>query len=558
MATVSARVVDALRPHVSDVFGVMGNGNAFFIDEVARSPLRFTAVRHEAGAVAAADAYFRAGGGLAVATATYGPGFTNCLTPIAEAVQAGTPVVVVVGDAPTTGPRPWDVDQHQIAEAVGAPTFTVDGDEPFASTARAAHHAIAHRTAVIVSIPYDLAGAEAGHVEQRPALDSPEPDAVDPAAVDLAVRRLSAARRPLILAGRGAWLAGAGPVLAELADELGALLATTALGVNLFGDHPFDLGIAGGFAHERSAALIEEADAVLVVGARLNQFTMRFGDSFAEDADVLQVDIADTATNPRVDMYLKGDAALTATALLDRVRTARDGGSSPSCWRAELTDLADFDPRDRDPGTGLARDGRLDPRTVAVTLDRYLPANRLIVQDGGHFSGWGPTYLHIPAPNHLLMVGTAFQTIGLGLPAAVGAARARPDATVVLCTGDGGMLMALADLDTVARTVERGVIVVYNDAAYGAEIHQYGSKGLDTGAMLIDEVDFAALATAAGATGVVIRTVEDLDRLREWRDDGTAGVILLDCRISVTVVAPYIEEIVAATSRTPRTVGPAA
>ncbi|MGR6963108.1 thiamine pyrophosphate-dependent enzyme [Geodermatophilus sp. URMC 61] len=81
-------------------------------------------------------------------------------------------------------------------------------------------------------------------------------------------------------------------------------------------------------------------------------------------------------------------------------------------------------------------------------MDRLLPANRLVVEDGGHFLGWAPTYLALPAPNHFLMTGTAFQVIGLGLPAAVGAARARPDATVVLCTGDGGMLMALADLDT--------------------------------------------------------------------------------------------------------------
>ncbi|WP_448620366.1 thiamine pyrophosphate-dependent enzyme [Geodermatophilus sp. URMC 65] len=175
------------------------------------------------------------------------------------------------------------------------------------------------------------------------------------------------------------------------------------------------------------------------------------------------------------------------------------------------------------------------PTVRGAALDRLLPANRLVVEDGGHFLGWAPTYLALPAPNHFLMTGTAFQVIGLGLPAAVGAARARPDATVVLCTGDGGMLMALADLDTVARTVEHGVVVVFNDAAYGAEIHQYGSQGLDTAPMLIDEVDFAAYAEAAGMTGARVQSPADLDSLQQWQQDGSPGVLL--------------EEIIAATAR---------
>ncbi len=152
--------------------------------------------------------------------------------------------------------------------------------------------------------------------------------------------------------------------LAELADELGALVATTAQGVNVVPDHPFSLGIAGGFAHERAAELIHQADVVLVVGARLNQFTMRFGDSFGADADVVQIDVADAATHPRVDLYLRGDAATASADILSGLRLARGDGAVARTWRAGLPDLPGFDPRDRDPGTGLAADGRLDPRSV--------------------------------------------------------------------------------------------------------------------------------------------------------------------------------------------------
>ena len=107
MPTVSAQIALALADHVEQVFGVMGNGNAYLLDAFERLPgVTVTTVRHEAGAVVAADAYHRASGGLAVATATYGAGFTNMLTPLAESVMGRVPMVVVVGDQPTSGPRP--------------------------------------------------------------------------------------------------------------------------------------------------------------------------------------------------------------------------------------------------------------------------------------------------------------------------------------------------------------------------------------------------------------------------------------------------------------------
>jgi thiamine pyrophosphate-dependent acetolactate synthase large subunit-like protein len=160
-------------------------------------------------------------------------------------------------------------------------------------------------------------------------------------------------------------------------------------------------------------------------------------------------------------------------------------------------------------------------------------------------------YLRVPAPDRLLMVGTAFQTIGLGLPSAVGAGLARPDATIVLCSGDGGALMGLADLETVVRTVRRGVIVIFNDAAYGAEVHQYGVRGIDEGPMLIPEVDFAALAAAVGARSQVVRTLADLDALAAWLAADEEGVFLADLRVSREIVAPYMHEVVAAATRGP-------
>src|SRR5690625_1305899 len=218
MATVSAHVAHTLAVHIDHVYGVMGHGNAYILDTLIRhTPTQFTPVRHEAGGVVAADAYYRAGGGLAAATATYGAGFTNTLTALAEAVQARTPLVLVVGDEPTEGPRPWDVDQISLAAGVGARTYTVGRTDAVATTVIAIEHALLYRVPTVLAIPYDVAQREVGPVPAPPQVVLPEPLAPTPGfgnavVADLA-RKLAGAKRPLLLAGRGAWLPGAGDAL---------------------------------------------------------------------------------------------------------------------------------------------------------------------------------------------------------------------------------------------------------------------------------------------------------------------------------------------------------
>ena len=158
-------------------------------------------------------------------------------------------------------------------------------------------------------------------------------------------------------------------------------------------------------------------------------------------------------------------------------------------------------------------------------------------------------YWPVAAPDRMIMVGTAFQSIGLGWPSVVGAARARPDPVIVLVTGDGGGLMALADLESAVRVAGgRGIAVVWNDAAYGAEVNLYGLKGLAQGPMRIPEVDFAALADSVGAEGVPVTRLADLERLREWAATPVAerSFLVLDCRISPDVIAPYQQEVIEA------------
>lgn len=539
--TVSGRVAQVLSSYLSDVFGVMGNGNVYFLDAAEKAGLHFTAVRHEGAAIAAADAYYRASGRLAAGTTTYGPGYTNALTALAEAVKAQIPVVLVTGDAPSSGARPWDVDQAAIAAGLGAATFTVTREAAGSITQEAVEYALARRTAVVIAIPYDLGALEAAE-EELPAPPAVTlADAVDDG-LGRAAELLAGAKRPLILAGRGAHLAGAGPELRELADRLGALTAGTALALNLLQGEGY-LGVAGGFGTDTAAGLMYEADVVLVAGASLSPFTMRFGHLIGPDATVIQVDTAIEATHPRVDMFVSADAKAAAGGILRLLQKAAPSGSGASeAWRAEALKRLAEGPFHH-PGTAETPDGRLDPRALATALDAVLPERRTVVQDGGHFLGWAPMYWRIPRPQDLVMVGTAFQSIGLGLASAVGAARAVDDGnTLVLAAGDGGFLMGLPDLESLVGAASSAVVVIYNDAAYGAEIHQYGSQGLTEKPMLIPEVDFRGIARAIGAESAIIRTLADLSALKDWIDAGAKGTFVADCRITSSVRAPWLSE----------------
>ncbi|WP_040166595.1 thiamine pyrophosphate-binding protein [Microbacterium gorillae] len=542
--SVSAHVAHALAAHAGHVFGVMGNGNAYLLDALERSRrVTFTAVRHEAGGVVAADAHFRASGRIAIATATYGAGFTNTLTPLAEAAQAHVPLVLVVGDEPTSGPRPWDVDQIALSSAVGARTYTVGRADAVATTVIAIEHALSYSVPVVLAIPYDVATLEAGEPGAVPALRLPT--AVAPAGAVSTARiadiatALASAERPYLLAGRGAHLSGAGEVLGALAAATGAVTSSTALGRGVFPETAYDLGVTGGFGAEDAMELIRTADVAVVFGAALNQFTMRFGALFGPDTRVFQVDISPTATHPVVSGYVRGDARLTAEAILAELPER----SGPA-WRESI----DADAlRRQEPGADLADDGRLDPRSVAVRIAESLPEDRVVVTDGGHFIGWANMYWPVASPDRMMMVGTAYQSIGLGFPSVVGAAAARPESTVVLSTGDGGGLMALSDLESAVRAAGgRGIGVVWNDGAYGAEVNLYGLKGLATGPMMIPGVDFAALAEAVGAEGVVVTSLDDLDRLATWAAEPVSErrFLLLDCRVSTHVIAPYQQEII--------------
>ncbi|MEZ5213407.1 MAG: thiamine pyrophosphate-binding protein [Microbacterium sp.] len=338
MPTVSAHVALTLARHIDHVFGVMGNGNAHFLDALERSTdVTYTALRHEAGGVVAADAHFRASGRLAAATATYGAGFTNTLTALAEAVQAHVPLILVVGDEPTSGPRPWDVDQIALASAVGARTYTVGRADAAATTVIAIEHALSYRVPTVLAIPYDVAKLDAGEV----------PDAAELARVGTcpprSPRRCSRRHRAELSApwhppaalhrprGAARVAAGARGARGARRRDGGPRTATTALGRGAFrGD--FDLGVTGGFGAD-AMELIGTADVAVVFGAGLNQRSRCASGSFSYPASRAGRHRARGDLLRTWAVSIRGDARLVAEALIDRLAptgAARESGRAPT------------------------------------------------------------------------------------------------------------------------------------------------------------------------------------------------------------------------------------
>jgi thiamine pyrophosphate-dependent acetolactate synthase large subunit-like protein len=542
--TVSSAVAEVVAERAGHLFGLMGNGNAHLISHLTSRGFPFTSARHEAATVAMADAFYRASGTVAAATTTYGAGFTNTYTALAEARLARVPLVLVVGDAPSTGPRSFDIDQTAAAEAVGVATLVADPENAVAMTHRAFDLALRTVQPVVLAIPYDLATepleeqAELEALPDKPAWNASGKE------LDRVAAILRSAQRPLLLAGRGVLLGDAVGPFRELGDRLGAMFMTSVMATNVV-DSPWNLGIAGGFAREHRLDLARQADVVLVAGASMNSFQHRYGTLFGTDTRVIRIDNEPPNDHPHVDKYVRADLAPFLQALTGRIPTV----SEHQTWRHAATEVADEAFRSLGPyedPSEFGPDGRLNPRAVVAALERILPAERSIVMDGGHFMGWAPMYLSVPDPQAMVLVGTAFQSIGLGFGSAPGVSVAHPDRTTVFITGDGGGLMGLADFETFLRATRRGVVVALNDAAYGAELHQYASKGLDPAAMLIDEVDFSAIGRALGAHGHKARTLADLTALEEWLASKDHGVFVLDVAVSREVIVEWMSASLAA------------
>lgn len=511
-------------------FGVVGSGNFHVANALRDAGVPFTATRHEGGASTMADAYARMSQQVALVSLHQGCGLTNAATGIGEAAKSDSPVLVLAAEASRGAVHSnFAMDQTGFATSLGAAAHRVHTPETaIDDVLRAYRTALRQRTTVVLNLPLDVQAAPAvGSIEGR-KVEPADAQRPDHRALTEFVELLEASQRPVFIAGRGG--RGAKSEIMALAQQSGALLATSAVAKGLFNDDAYNLGISGGFSSPLTAELITGADLIVAFGTALNMWTLRGGKLIGENTKVVQIDVDDAAIGAHrpVDVGVVADAGATATdamAMLTedqpaRYRTPDIGERIANGARWDQTATED-----------LSVPGQLvDPREVSKRLNELLPIERVVSIDSGNFMGYPSQYLDVPDEFGFCFT-QAFQAIGLGLYTAIGAALAQPDRLPVLGTGDGGFLMAIQELETAVRYQIPLVVLVYNDAAYGAEVHHFTGEDMDH--VVFPDTDIAAIARGFGAEGITVRDVADLDEpVRRWLASSPTAPLVIDAKIA--------------------------
>lgn len=515
---------------VRQVFGVVGSGNFHVTNAMVDAGARFVASRHEGGAATMTDAYGRMSGEVAVLSVHQGCGLTNAMTGITESAKSRTPMVIVAAAA--THPRSnFYVDQEKLAQSVGAvPRRISSAAAAIAETAAAVDLARNERRTVLLNLPLDVQGEQVEDLTVPVPTAAPDPMVPSEDDLTILVKALESAERPAFVAGRGARRPGSREALEGLAEATGALLATSAVAKGLFNGNDWYLDVSGGFSSPFAAELIHNADLIVGWGCALNMWTMRHGRLIGEGATVIQVDDDPDAIGAHRPgaVGVVGDVRATAEAATGRVvGEPSTGYRSEELGRRIAAEVRWRDVPYEDQGTGE----HIDPRTLSIALDDLLPAERIVSIDSGNFMGWPSMYLSVPDEWGFCFT-QAFQSIGLGLATAIGSALAQPDRLPVAALGDGGALMAIAELETVVRLGLPMVVVIYNDEAYGAEVHHFGPDGHNLDIVEFPPTDIAAIGRGFGFEALTVRERSDLDPVGDWVAGDRSKPLLIDAKIT--------------------------
>jgi thiamine pyrophosphate-dependent acetolactate synthase large subunit-like protein len=330
----------------------------------------------------------------------------------------------------------------------------------------------------------------------------------------------------LIIVGRGAMWSAASTKIAALADRLEAPIGTTAPVHGLFSTSPWGIGIVGGLASQATMLVAQEADLVIAVGTSLDDWSTAGGRLLSSETPVISIN-PDSETD-RKGIALQADARQALERVLEALPAVNSSGWGREAVARVLAEPAALRIPDYDAHG-------LDPRRLLAELNDILPAERIVCLDSGHFIALATIYLtRIARPRFLF--GQDFQSVGLGLSHAIGAALAEPESLCVAIIGDGGASMSFMELCT---AVERGIpvlVIVINDAAYGAEVHDFRPMGLPVGIAQFATRDWAAIARAMGADALTITEISQLHGIRGWVEN-PGRPLVLDCRVDPEISA---------------------
>jgi len=524
---------------VEYVFGIPGGANLPTYDALVDAEFRHIQVRHEQGGGHAAEGYAKASGKVGVAFATSGPGATNLVTAIADAMLDSVPTVFITGQVRT---ELIGTDGFQEADILGATlpfvkhSFAVTDPRQIPEYVHEAFHVAStgRPGPVLLDIPQDLSRAEIDYAPRNEPVELAgykPPTAPNVKQVRIAAKAMANARRPILYTGGGVVNANASEELRELAAADRFPITSTLMGL---GAYPASgeqwLGMLGMHGTRAANYAMDEADLIVAIGSRFDDRITGKLAEFAPHAKFIHIDVdpAEISKNVPAHIPIVGDAKLVLPALTREYKALQTDPSRLDAWWNQIKAWQDEYPLRYDEG----KDGEIKPQFMIEAMHRATAGEAIITSDVGQHQMWAAQYYGFDRPRRWINSG-GLGTMGFGLPAAVGAKIACPDDTVVCLAGDGSLIMNCQELATcVAEEIPVKVFLMNN--GYMGMVRQWQELFWDRRYSSVEmgpSPDWVKLAEAFGATGLRCEDSADLEATMAKALE-TDGPVLLDVRVS--------------------------
>ena len=494
---------------VTHIFGYPGGANIPMFDALIDSAIKLVLTRHEQGAVHMADGYARASGRVGLALVTSGPGATNAITGIMTAHMDSVPLVVVCGQTITAN---LGLDAFQEADVTGISYPVVKHSYLIKSTAdiprimkEAFYLASTGRPGpVLIDVPKDVSSAlfEPDYTVEMDLPGYRLVSGYDEAAVECAASQLSTARKPLLLVGHGAIIAGAQAEVRRLAEKLRIPVVSTLLGKGCFPEtHELSLGMLGMHGTAYANLAVKDCDLILSIGSRFDDRITGNVKTFCKDAKRIHIDIdpAERDRQVKVECFIHADAREAVAALVALSHPADTAAwlAQVAAWKQEHALKYESD--------------KLSARLVIDQMYQLTRGKAIVSTDVGQHQMWAAQFFRTDEGRDWLSSGGA-GTMGYGFPAAIGAQLARPGETVVAIVGDGGFQMTECELSTAALQ-KTPVKILIIDNKYLGMVRQWQDIFFNnrlSGVAMENNPDFVKLAEAYGLKGFHISKVDEV------------------------------------------------
>jgi acetolactate synthase-1/2/3 large subunit len=524
---------------VKHAFGIPGGAALPIYDALVDAEFRHVQARHEQCAGHAAEGYAKASGRVGVCFATSGPGATNLVTPIADAMLDSVPTVFITGQVKshligTDGFQEADIigstfpfvkHSFQVTDARQVPEYVHDAFH-IASTGRPGP--------VLIDIPSDLSSED---IEYSPRTEPVELPGYKPSTegnakqIKIAAKALASARRPVLYTGGGVIAAGASEELRELAGSDRFPVTSTVMGLGVFpSSHPQWLGMLGMHGTRTANYSMDEADLIVAIGARFDDRITGKLSEFAPNAKFIHIDIdpAEISKNVPAHIPIVGDAKQVIPKLTREYRALQTDGSRLEDWWSKIESWKADYPLSYEDG----EPGEIKPQYMIDAMHKVTNGDAIVTSDVGQHQMWAGQRYGFDKPRRWINSG-GLGTMGFGLPSAVGAKVACPDETVIALCGDGSLIMTCQELATcVDEDIPVKVFLMNN--GYMGMVRQWQDlfwDGRHSGVKLGGSPDWAKLADAFGAKGMRIDAKDELeDAMSEAI--ATEGPVLVDVHVT--------------------------